>query len=89
MRPPSSEISHTLAPICGVPEESKTTPEIVPNPGFAAVEAAITRVATTTQPRVRNADFMGTGYLPVAPFVATFANIAGGVTEKSAERVTV
>ncbi len=32
---------------------------------------------------------MGTGYLPVAPFAATFSYTVGGVTVKSAVRETV
>src|SRR5882762_5926644 len=36
VRPPaSSEMSQTVAPICGVPDGSSTMPEIVPYPGLA------------------------------------------------------
>src|SRR5579862_1149941 len=82
VRPASSEISQTLAPICGVPEGSRTTPEIVPKPCLAAAGVTHTTTAIKTQPRARQFDFMGTGYLPVAPLSATFT--AGGVTVNSA-----
>jgi len=48
-------------------------PEIVPYPaGFATAVAAILSTATIAQRKVRPIDFMGTGYLPAAPFEATF-----------------
>src|SRR5579871_977089 len=54
MRPPvSSEITHTLAPICGVPEESRTMPESVPKPGLAEAGTATASAANMTQPKVR------------------------------------
>src|SRR5882762_4838716 len=89
VRPPaSSEMSHTVAPICGVPDGSSTMPEIVPYPGLAVAEPARTRTMTMTQPRVLPTDFIGAGYLPVVLSAAALFT-AGGVTVKSAERETV
>ena len=67
-------------------------PASVPYPGFARAEGATGRTARpmiARQPRVLQIDFMGTGYLPAAPFAATFVFMTAGVTVKSAERETV
>ncbi len=91
--PTASEINSTLAPICGVPAASRTTPASLPGTGFACAAAGFatkdeTMAVRTRAPRARSRSCFTLLYLPGEAFAAVLVS-GGAFTVNSAEREMV